>query len=433
VRRPATLALILVLAACKRPPERQPTETSSRPAASSADAAPAVAPAPLEGAGDAARGKELAEAFECGRCHRTRFDHDAGVFGRGQQDKDCTLCHEWVAEGARHDDSQPPPTTLAGWQRSVRRLQDVPTLTGSGRYRRAWLERFLVEPEDLRPNLAPTMPRLAITPGQARDIVAWLASLSALDGGAPAASPDVLAGADAARGRRLVEQQSCGSCHAFTGVPPLPAQPPSGADPPRAVALAPDLRFVRARLDPGDLLVWLRNPASIRPRTDMPKPSLSAEEARDVAAYLLQAELAPPAPRAIPARLPLLERRVGFDEVDRKVFHKICRHCHGEPDLALGDGGPGNTGGFGFAPRGLSLSEYEAVCAGSLDELGHRRSIFAPTSDGTPRLVRALLARQREEAGKPDPEMRGMPLGLPSLPPEDIQVVETWVAQQHPR
>jgi len=33
----------------------------------------------------------------------------------------------------------------------------------------------------------------------------------------------------------------------------------------------------------------------------------------------------------------------------------------------------------------------------------------------------------------PDPEVRGMPLGLPSLPPVEIQLIESWVAQQNPR
>jgi hypothetical protein len=29
--------------------------------------------------------------------------------------------------------------------------------------------------------------------------------------------------------------------------------------------------------------------------------------------------------------------------------------------------------------------------------------------------------------------VRGMPLGLPPLSSEDIQLVETWIAQGHPR
>ena len=62
-------------------------------------------------------------------------------------------------------------------------------------------------------------------------------------------------------------------------------------------------------------------------------------------------------------------------------------------------------------------------------ELGH----FEKAGDGTPRLVRALLARRDEEAGHPDALVRGMPLGYPSLSPEEIQLVESWVAQGRPR
>ncbi len=40
-----------------------------------------------------------------------------------------------------------------------------------------------------------------------------------------------------------------------------------------------------------------------------------------------------------------------------------------------------------------------------------------------------LLLRQREDASQTIEGTRGMPLGLPSLTPEDVQLVETWIAQ----
>jgi hypothetical protein len=76
---------------------------------------------------------------------------------------------------------------------------------------------------------------------------------------------------------------------------------------------------------------------------------------------------------------------------------------------------------------------YEGVAAGYLDDHGERRSVFSAMSDGTPRLVAALLARQAEEAGQPNPAIRGMPLGLPALDPEAVQVLETWIAQGRPQ
>jgi hypothetical protein len=60
-------------------------------------------------------------------------------------------------------------------------------------------------------------------------------------------------------------------------------------------------------------------------------------------------------------------------------------------------------------------------------------SVFRPTKDGTPRLVAALIARQKEEAGLVDPEVRGMPLGLPALSAKEVQLVESWVAQGRPQ
>jgi hypothetical protein len=134
--------------------------------------------------------------------------------------------------------------------------------------------------------------------------------------------------------------------------------------------------------------------------------------------------------KPVPARLPLLDRKVTYDEVATRVFRRTCWHCHGEPDFERGDGGPGNSGGFGFKGRGLNLSDYASTFAGLIDDTGKRVSVFAPApgAGGASHLVEALLARQREEAGE-QPAVRGMPLGLPALAPEEIQLVESWVAQ----
>src|SRR5439155_14245385 len=128
---------------------------------------------------------------------------------------------------------------------------------------------------------------------------------------------------------------------------------------------------------------------------------LSKEEIRDVVAYLYLAQIEPIARKPPPDRLPVLTRKVTFDEVDAKVFHRTCWHCHSEPDYAIGDGGPGNSGGFGFKPRGLNLSDYASVAAGLVDDKGARVSVFQPVAGGgAPRLVQALLARHAEERGE---------------------------------
>ena len=165
----------------------------------------------------------------------------------------------------------------------------------------------------------------------------------------------------------------------------------------------------------------------------MPEVPLTDAEAQAIAAYIRAVKLAPIALPRVPARLPVLARRVSYDEVSLRVFRKTCWHCHSEPDYAIGDGGPGNTGGFGFKPRGLNLADYEGIAGGALDDQGQRRSIFEETGEGT-RLLRALVSRQEEEAGQSkSATIRGMPLGLPALSPEDIQLVESWIAQGRPR
>jgi hypothetical protein len=148
---------------------------------------------------------------------------------------------------------------------------------------------------------------------------------------------------------------------------------------------------------------------------------------------LLQTPLQAPARASAPQRLPLLDREVRYEEVDARIFHKTCRHCHSDPELVIGDGGPGYSGGFGFPKRGLDLNSYEGILSGSLDDGGQRRSLFTADADGVPRIVAHLLARHAEQAGRPLPGVRGMPLALPALPLEDIQLLDTWIAQGRKR
>ncbi len=155
-------------------------------------------------------------------------------------------------------------------------------------------------------------------------------------------------------------------------------------------------------------------------------------EAAALAAFIADTPLAPGPKPDVPARLPVLERAVTYAEVSTKVFRDTCWHCHAVPDFARGDGGPGNSGGFGFKPRGLELSSYTGISEGSFDDAGERRSIFAKLPDGTPRVVAHLMARHSEVAGSVG-AVRGMPLGLPPLTLEQIQLVESWVAQGRPQ
>jgi cytochrome c2 len=410
------LAWLLAMGAgpgCGHEPARpQPVQSAEAPIAASPVPVPALH-------ASAARGRELVQRYECNRCHEGTGLEAAPL------ERHCTQCHEQIASGS----FRAPRDALSRWHATVEPLRDAPSLAALGRRLKSdWVVRFLEQPYDVRPHLSATMPRLALDHQQSLDIAAHLAN----HGGA---QPDALQHADVQRGRDLIEQRACGSCHEFTGVPALPQRPDvhvDNAELRRAVRLAPDLRHTRERMPSGALVDWLVDPAAVKPGTRMPSFGFSRAEARDVASYLLSAPLEPLVAKAPATRLPLLARRVDYEEVDQKVFRVTCRHCHGDPEILRGDGGPGNTGGFGFPMRGLNLASYAGLASGLLRN-GERQSVFADAGDGTPLLVRSLLARQREEAGGVDSGARGMPLGLPALTPEQIQLVESWVAQGRPR
>lgn len=423
----AVLGLALVLAGCPKKDEGAKRDPSADAGATTNAASPVLRES--EAAGDAARGAKLVVQFECNRCH-------AGAGGTtATQMKDCVGCHADILEGR----FKAPAASLAKWTPRVKDYTHAPTLGSLGkRVTRRFVEDYLLLPVDLRPHLAQSMPRLALTRQDAKDLAAYLVPPedAANDKAEDLAKAPELAGADLGSGRKLLETKGCGSCHAFSGVAALAASAPPPMDPKafaRAHALAPDLRAARTRTTAAKLVRWLRDPKAVKPDTDMPKIDLTANEARDLAAYILTVELAAPEVPAKVTRLPLLTRKVTFAEVDEKVFHRTCWHCHSEPDYAIGDGGPGNSGGFGFKPRGLSLSSYQGIAAGFVDDKGERTSVFAKDDEGVPRLVKALLARHEEQRGSETGPVRGMPLGYPALSLEEIQLVDTWVAQGRPR
>lgn len=373
------------------------------------------------------RGRALAERFECNRCH------DGAGLTPAPRRKHCVHCHQAIEDGRYPGASA---RVLSRWQENVTHLVDVPSLDVRGRLRASWIERFLKEPRDLRPSLGETMPRLPIADDEARDLARWLAG------------PDddaAVAFGDAARGRVLLEEKGCGSCHRMSGVMPLPMTPPAGLTPGeivRGMKLAPDLALTRDRFVRARLVEWIVDPRSVSRGARMPALGLSVEEARDIAAYLVSAPLDPAldlSRRVVGERLPLLERPVTYDDIAARITSRTCQHCHIDPLTAGGDGGAGATGGFGFAGRGLDVSSYRGLLSGSVDEHGARRSLFeklpadVPYVGGMPRLLAHLVARKHEEAGRPIPGVIGMPLGLPAVSDEDIQLLESWIAQGRPR
>jgi mono/diheme cytochrome c family protein len=334
--------------------------------------------------------------YECVRCHET-------AWAAAPADRDCRGCHTDIQAGA-YDTWRYDAEHVARWKQTIRHYVDVPSLHAADRFERDWLVSFLQAPHDLRPGLEEAMPRMPI------DREAAFALADALG----ARDRDGVVSGDAGRGRALFGEKGCGTCHAFSGVDVPAASPPPVAVEPRAVKLAPDLRWARNRLDPETMERWLADPKAVKADAAMPRVPLSPEERADLVAFVATSPLGPEPEGAVPARLPPLERQVAWEEVWDRVFGKTCRHCHS--DGAAGDSGPGNEGGFGFAGKGLDLSS-EASAAQHVQ------------ASGGDELVARLWARYAEGAGQPTDRV-GMPLGLPPLGPTDIQLLESWVRQQ---
>ena len=92
----------------------------------------------------------------------------------------------------------------------------------------------------------------------------------------------VVAGGSANRGRAVIVQYRCGSCHEIPGSrhangvfgPPLDLIA-------RQTTLAGNFPNV-----PQTMVQWIMSPTSMKPKTAMPDMGLSEQESRDAAAYL---------------------------------------------------------------------------------------------------------------------------------------------------
>jgi cytochrome c len=89
-------------------------------------------------------------------------------------------------------------------------------------------------------------------------------------------------GGDPERGRRLIGEYGCGSCHMIPGVPAS-----LGRVGPRFEEFA-DRAFIVGGLrnEPANLVRWIRFPQEIEPGTVMPNLGVSEAHAADIAAYL---------------------------------------------------------------------------------------------------------------------------------------------------
>ena len=88
--------------------------------------------------------------------------------------------------------------------------------------------------------------------------------------------------ADYRRGRELIAEHGCGSCHKIPGI----AKADGNVGPP--LNDWADRQYIAGSLtnDPDNLIYWIRFPQAVEPGTVMPNLEISQEDARDMAAYL---------------------------------------------------------------------------------------------------------------------------------------------------
>ncbi len=323
----------------------------------------------------------------------------------------CAGCHAWIESVAQNPAARAKAMEIfPKWPRyevDVKTYFAVPDLgVAAARLDPAWVRAYLADPYDVRPGLPETMVRLGPeAKAGVDDIVAWFSARSR-----PVSATPTPSAANIPAGEALFTTRSCATCHAFGGRFPGPGIP-----------AAPDLQHARDRMTDDTLVAWIQRPSAFG-STAMPDLGLTVTEAVALRDFIVLAD-----PRTHPSlmavatsaapRSPVAAPR--WDDVESRVFGKICVHCHMDPAQNEGRVGPGNGGGFGWPATGLELQTYASVVANRDRILAamHRREVEAP---------RDVVPAGEEPQAIARPQKPGMPLGLPPIPADDIALVELW-------
>jgi hypothetical protein len=306
------------------------------------------------------------------------------------------------------------------WKSRIRTLIVTPKLRfKQKKLSRKWLENYLKNPVPLRPHLGATMPRLRLSEEEVRVLASELG-----EDVKDEAPKDSLKSLE--KGQSLFRQYGCNSCHEFSrGIDEVKFDPSQKSTPIRR-RMAPDLRYARKRLSYKYTTELLTNPA-LRAESGMPSFDLKDDEVENLVNYIFFSPLSSNDLVSSAYQPKLLQRDVRFNEVNTRIFDKVCRHCHFDPkvnQVLPGDGGPGGTGGFGFSGNGVFLNSFETVTSAQVTKL-----IFGKDDEGISLMVRSLINRHLEVEGDFKHGVLGMPLGLPPIPLDDIDLLHTWIEQ----
>lgn len=359
--------------------------------------------------------------FQCGRCH--------GSPEEVPERQSCVGCHQSILAG-RLDDRY-SLTKTSKWKRNIQHLLWVPELSVSARrLRPAWVRNYLRSPHKIRPNLGSDMPGLPLSEHDIDDIIRELwpelpnQAMNETSSGSPI------------RGAKLLQEKGCYGCHEYSRFIDSGSTTYDLDTPLYKQSIerqrAPDLRFARDRMSTESLRTFIANPKSLDEKTAMPRIILNPTEIEDLVSAItrLPIEVGPVTP--LSKFSPIVDRPITYEMVSSRVLRRVCWHCHSDPAGNKGDGGPGNTGGFGYSGTGLDLGTYSGVMRGSVRRPEEERSVIKSDAEGVPKLVSHMIARHAEVRGITKERGLGMPLGLPPVPKEDIELVWGWIVQGAP-
>ena len=172
-----------------------------------------------------------------------------GDFGRLVDDLACLGCHTMQGQGR-----------LVATDLSIESSQAQPK----------WIEGYFKVPYSLRPILTERMPNLFLSEIEVRTIVDYMGKVfvvDSLDRVVPAGEAAV------AKGKGLYyEKYGCQSCHQIGG---------------KGGYVGPPLDKLSARLKPGWVFHWLKNPQAYRPESIEPNNNLADGEAEALTAFLM--------------------------------------------------------------------------------------------------------------------------------------------------
>lgn len=200
----------------------------------------------------------------------------------------CVMCHGAPGEARQRVgmgvNPSPPPL-----EQAIERWSDreIYWITAYG-LKMAGMPSFLLSrsPEDVWATVAFVRQMNRLSPEEYRRMAGAVADTSGI-AGVPWLAPtrgEAIAEVrgDPARGKQLLAEFGCRSCHLIPGV-----RGPAGNVGPPLTAWA-ERQFISGRLVnlPGALVAWILNPRAVEPGTVMPAVGATPEQAEDMAAYL---------------------------------------------------------------------------------------------------------------------------------------------------